>query len=191
MSYLKPLLMSTLTLLLSATLSAQEGVAFDKTFTLEGITFHVTCPNDSSLSKLTIKTKGLEMDDVIEKEIDGTVNGADVADLNGDGAPEIYVFTTSAGSGSYGSVVAYSSNNNKSVSEIYFPEVDLKNKASKGYMGHDEFTIIENRLARRFPVYNDKDRNAKPTGGMRQLTYKLLPGEAAWQLKLVKSTDIK
>jgi hypothetical protein len=191
MLYLKPLLIFTLTLLLSATLSAQESVAFDKTFTLEGITFHITCPNDSSLSNLTIKTKGLERDDVITQEIDGTVSGAEIADLNGDGAPEIYIFTTSAGSGSYGSVVAYSSNNNKSVSEIYFPEDDLKNKAFKGYMGHDEFTVIENRLARRFPVYQEIDSNAKPTGGMRQLMYKLVPGEAAWQLKLVKSTDLK
>ena len=56
--------------------------------------------------------------------------------------------------------------------------------ASEGYMGHDEFTVVENVLIRRFPVYRDADTNAKPTGGMRQLQYKLIPGEASWVLTL-------
>jgi hypothetical protein len=56
--------------------------------------------------------------------------------------------------------------------------------ASNGYMGHDEFAVVENILARRFPIYRDSDANAKPTGGMRQLQYKLIPGEAGWTLKL-------
>lgn len=37
---------------------------------------------------------------------------------------------------------------------------------------------------RRFPVYKDGDKNAAPSGGMRQMQYKLNPGEANWQLKL-------
>jgi hypothetical protein len=32
--------------------------------------------------------------------------GAHVADLDSDGSPEIYIFTTSAGSGSYGGLIA-------------------------------------------------------------------------------------
>ena len=39
-------------------------------------------------------------------------------------------------------------------------------------------------LVRRFPVYKDGDSNAAPTGGVRQLQYKLKPSEANWQLKL-------
>ena len=58
-------------------------------------------------------------------------------------------------------------------------------------MGHDEFAVIENSFARRFPVYNEGDANCCPKGGIRQLQYKLVPGEATWQLKLVKSTIIK
>jgi len=179
MLYLKTLLFTALTLFFTGTpLSAQETAVFYKTFVLEGITFQVTSSNESSLSKLTIKTKGLERNEIITKEIDGTVSGAEIADLNDDGAPEIYIFTTSAGSGSYGSIIAYSSNNNKSISEIYFPEIDPKNKAFKGYMGHDGFSIIKNRLIRRFPIYKENDSNAKPTGGMRQFMYKLILGEA-------------
>jgi hypothetical protein len=56
-------------------------------------------------------------------------------------------------------------------------------------MGHDEFAVVENVLARRFPVYRPGDTNAKPTGGVRQLQYKLVPGEAGWLLKLDRKVD--
>jgi hypothetical protein len=55
-------------------------------------------------------------------------------------------------------------------------------KAAKGYMGHDEFAVGEGSLLRRFPIYRSGDSNAAPTGGMRQLRYRLLPGEAGWIL---------
>lgn len=116
--------------------------------------------------------------------INGTVTGAEVADLNVDGSPEIYVYITSVGSGSYGSLVAYSANRRKSLSEIYLPPITNDKAATKGYMGHDEFVVVENVLARRFHIYQDGDTNAKPTGGIRQLQYKLAPGEAGWILKL-------
>ena len=29
--------------------------------------------------------------------------------------------------------------------------------AGQGYRGHDQFAVVENRLARRFPVYRDGD----------------------------------
>jgi len=54
----------------------------------------------------------------------------------------------------------------------------------EGYMGHDEFEVVENTFVRRFPVYKSEDENAKPTGGWRQFQYKLRPGEAAWHLRL-------
>ena len=117
------------------------------------------------------------------------VTGAEVADLNADGSPEIYVYVTSAGSGSYGSLVAYSVNRRKSLSEIYLPPVTEDKAASKGYMGHDEFAVGEGALLHRFPVYRDTDTNAKPTGGTRQLQYKLVPGEAGWVLKVDRMVE--
>jgi hypothetical protein len=42
---------------------------------------------------------------------------------------------------------------------------------------------VESTLVRRFPVYRDKDTNAQPTGGTRQIQYKLKAGEAGWILK--------
>jgi len=158
---------------------------FDRTLELEGIRFRVTSANDGSLNTLHIVPDGLEIDNSpVVRTIDGTVRGAEAADLNGDGSPEIYVSVTSAGSGSYGSLIAYSANQRKSLSEIYLRPETQYTTASQGYMGHDEFAVVENVLVRRFPVYRDTDTNAKPTGGMRQLQYKLIPDEAGWVLKL-------
>ena len=172
--------------------SESTAKGFDKVLTLQGITFHVQATNNGSLNQLTITPSGLEeVNTVIKQEIDGAVTGAEVGDINRDGSPEIYIYVTSAGSGSYGSLVAYSANNKKSLSEIYLPSLQDDKKASQGYMGHDEFTLIENRFARRFPVYLKDDANCCPKGGTRQLEYKLVPGEATWQLKLVKSIDLK
>jgi hypothetical protein len=180
----------TLTLLLSYNIGvAGEMGVFNKTLKKDGISFHVSCANDSSLNNLLIVPLGLAIDNsVIKKEVDGTVTGAEVDDLNGDGSPEIYVFINSAGSGSYGSLVAYGSNNKKSLSEIYLPPLESDETNSKGYMGHDAFKVMESRLVRRFPVYKNIDSNANPTGGTRQLQYKLVSGEAGWVLKLEKST---
>lgn len=163
---------------------------FDRTLALQGIRFRVTSPNDGSINKLRIEPSGLEIDNTaIEREIDGTVTGAEIADLNVDGSPEIYVYVTSAGSGSYGSLVAYSANRKKSLSEIYLPDISADKKNGRGYMGHDEFAVVENVLARRFPIYRDGDTNAKPSGKMRQLQYKLVKGEASWQLRLDRTTE--
>jgi hypothetical protein len=169
--------------------SAASG-PFDRTLERQGIRFRVTSANDSSVNTLRIVPAGLEIDNApIEREIDGTVTGAEVADLNADGSPEIYVYVTSAGSGSYGSLVAYSANRRRSLSEIYLRPVTEDKAAAKGYMGHDQFAVVENALVQRFPIYRDTDTNARPTGGTRQLQYKLVPGEAGWILKLDKRVE--
>lgn len=161
------------------------AAGFDQNLVLQGVSFHVTCPNEGSINVLRIESQGLKkVNTVISKEIEGTVSGAEVGDLNTDGSPEIYVYVTSAGSGSYGSLVAYAANRKKSLSEIYLPPIQDNAKASKGYMGHDEFAVIESSLSRRFPLYKEGDTNGKPSAGMRQIQYKLKAGEAGWILKV-------
>ena len=179
-------LLTTL-LLCAPTINAASD--FDQVYSLHGISFHVTCPNSGSINQLTIKPSGLKIDNsIIEQEIDGTVSGAEIADINSDGSPEIYVYVTSAGSGSYGDLVAYSSNNNKSISGIYLQPLADDAINSQGYMGHDKFSITGSELRRQFPIYKQNDPNANPSGGVRQLQYKLFAGEAGWQLKLTGST---
>ncbi len=61
----------------------------DKVYVHDKISFRVTCANDSSINRLKIVTKGLAYNDTIVKEIDGTVAGIEVVDLNSDDSPEI------------------------------------------------------------------------------------------------------
>jgi uncharacterized protein len=165
---------------------------FDKMLKLQGISFHVQATNEGSLNQLKVTPSGLSIvNDVIKQEIDGIVTGAEIADINADGSPEIYVYVNSAGSGSYGSLVAYSSNNNKSITPIYLPELSDNKKLFEGYIGHDKFTIMKNTFIRRFPIYLKDDPNCCPKGGMRQIEYKLVAGEAGWLLKVKNSTVIK
>jgi uncharacterized protein len=169
---------------------ASPGAPFEATLSLQGIRFRVTATNAGSLNTLSIHPAGLELDNSPwSGEIDGAVTAAEVADLNGDGSPEIYVYVTSAGSGSYGSLVAHSSNRRKSLSPIHLPPVTDDPRASRGYMGHDRFEVVGQVLRRRFPVYRSGDVNAKPTGGVRELSYRLVAGEAGWILKLERVVD--
>ena len=165
-------------------------VTYDETLEYGGISFHVVATGEGSIGNVTITPSGLEVDNApITRETDGKVMLAEVADLDADGSPEVYVYTQSAGSGSYGGLIAYAANNRKSLSEIYLPPVAENPEASKGYMGHDEFRVVENTLVQRFPVYKEGDTNAAPTGGMRQLQYKLEPGEAGWVLRVDKVVE--
>lgn len=160
---------------------------FGQTLSLQGIRFTVTSTHQGSINTLRVVPAGnIQTKRAIVKKIDGTVTGADIADLNGDGWPELYVYVTSAGSGSYGSVVGYAVNRGKSVTEFSLPDLWEDKVASQGYQGHDQFAIVENTLVRRFPVYLAGDSNAQPTGGHRQIMYQLVPGEATWLLKVLR-----
>lgn len=184
-------LLSLITLAACTLVSTAEEAApakgFDKKLSLQGLTFQVKCPNEGSLNKLTITPTGLEGENKpIVVEVDGSVTGAEVEDLDANGFPEIYVYVTSAGSGSYGSLVAYAANQKKSLTEIFLPDLGEDKVNSKGYMGHDQFAVGEGSFLRRFPIYKAGDSNAKPTGKTRQLQYKLKAGEAGWLLKIDK-----
>ena len=97
-------LLSLITIAVCTLVSIAEEAApakgFDKKLSLQGLTFHVKCPNEVSLNKLTITPTGLEGENKpIVVEVDGSVTDAEVADLDANGFPEIYVYVTSAGSG--------------------------------------------------------------------------------------------
>ncbi len=171
------ILLSGFLLFTAATLFADEN-SFNQTFKLHGIQFEVIAQG----KHLLIIPTGLKIDNSpIERDIEGVVTGADIGDINVDGSPEIYVYIKAEDKGS---LIAYSANNKKSLSEIYLPPITDDPKLTKGYRGHDEFMMVEAIVAQRFPIYKDKDTDTKPTGGWRQLQYKLAQGEASWQLKL-------
>ncbi len=157
---------------------------FAQRLSLQGVTFSVSSPNQGSVNTLRVVPSGnIATKKPIVTSVDGTVTGAAIADLNGDGWPELVVFVASPGSGSYGSLVGYAVNRGKSVTGFGLPDLLEDKAASQGYMGHDRFAIVDNTLVRSFPVYLDGDSNAQPTGGSRQISYQLVPGEATWLLK--------
>ena len=157
---------------------AGTEVPFARTLELHGIRFAVS--DDRRSATVTITPSGLEIDNSpVTRPIEGRVKDAEVADLNVDQSPEIYVYLTSDGGDS---LVALSANKRKSLSDIYLPPLDETPGAAVGYRGRDAFAVGEGRLLRRFPIYQDGDADTDPTGGMRQLQYRLEPGEASWRL---------
>lgn len=179
--------MMTITALASAG-AAVAAEPFQKSLDLQGFTFRIEATNEGSINRLTITPSGLTAENApVESEIEGTVAGAEIGDLDGNGFPEVYVYVNSAGSGSYGSLVAYAVNNAKSITPIYLPPIAEDAKAGKGYMGHDEFSLLEGVLGRRFPVYQEGDANAQTSGKIRQIQYRLVAGEAGWVLRV---TDV-
>lgn len=166
-----------------------EG-AFNKNLTLKGVNFHVTCANEGSENTLRITPSAAgHASRVIEQQVDGTVVGAEIADLDGNGAPEIYVFVQSAGSGSYGAVVGHAINAGTSTAPITMPELTDDPKASAGYMGRDRFSITRDRLVRQFPIYREGDSNASPSGGTRQVQYRLVRRDTARALQLTDTRN--
>jgi len=155
---------------------------FQRTLSLQGVNFAVKSTGQGSQQQLTITTtQGKRAFKPIHQTVDGTVVGTEVADLNGNGKPEIFVYVQSAGSGSYGELVAYAVDKSNRLSPIAMQE--LSGALAQGYMGHDEYQVVEGCLTRRFPIYKPGDSNAKPTGGLRQICYKLKNGEASWILR--------
>ena len=167
-----------------------DRTIFSRTLELQGIGFLVSSTTIEFGKELQITPYGLEVDNnPITHIIEGTVINAEIEDLNSDGFPELLVYLSSDGSGSYGDVIGYSVNNGKSISAIYFPPVSENDELKKGYMGHDEFSVIETTLAQRFPIYKEGDTNANPTGGIRQIEYQLVDGEASRKFVIKNSTD--
>lgn len=164
----------------------------DEYVTRSGKSLHIaeSHPQGQSLSDIHFNSSGFEHDLSETVEESDPIKDVYVADLDGNGFDEFYIVTISSGSGSYGNIIAFGSNRDKSLSRIYFPEFQEGDERFAGYMGHDEFRISENKLIRSFPIYLLSDKNAKPSGGTRQVTYGLYPGETSYQLKIVEVTAI-
>lgn len=160
------------------------GPAFEKTLALQGIRFRVVARD----GRIVVRPEGLErVNDPVEASFAGSVTDAEVADLDADGSPELYVYATGPGDPPKGTVVGWSSNRRRSLSAISIASPDEDPARFAGYRGGDAFTVLEGRLGRRFAVFGD---DGKPTGRLRQLEYRLEPGEAGWKLVVDKVTDI-
>ncbi len=111
-----------------------------------------------------------------------------INDLDGNGYDELYLITTATGSGSYGTIYGFASNQDLSMTPIYVPEISEKDLLPDGnfygYMGHDSIYISNNKIHRKYPIYKEGDANCCPSGGDRTLSYDLKAGEASWILSI-------
>lgn len=109
-------------------------------------------------------------------------------DLDNNGYDELYLITSSSGSGSYGTIFGFASNNDLSLTPIYVPEIKENDVQPEGlfygYMGHDSIYFDDSKLYRRYPVYKEGDPNCCPTGGIKTHQYELKAGEASWILAI-------
>ncbi len=146
-----------------------------------GVGFLIKSPNADENNTVTITPSGLgNAGKRITRAVDGAVGEAELADLDGDGTRELLLYIFTPGTGHYGDVVAYSTNGNKSLSEIVI--VPPRKEDLAGYGGRDDWKPVKGGLLRSFPVYREGDPGAAPRGGMRKLKYTLHKGESSWQL---------
>lgn len=107
------------------TAASQEGTTglqeMDLSYPGSNISFTVKVEDKT----LLIQPSGLSVtNEAFKHDITGyTVTNAEIGDLNVDGYPELFVYLTSDGSGSYGKLIGYSVNNGKSASQVYLPDV--------------------------------------------------------------------
>ena len=157
------------------------GQDFDETLEMQGITFRVQSVLTGGGSEVVLTPAGLtEVNEPIRASIPGAITGAEVSDMNADGSPEVFVYMRPPGGEARGAFHAWSANRNKSLSEIYLPELAAEDAAMEGHEGEDEYAVVEGSFIRRFRIGGGKTR---------QLQYKLQAGEAGWVLKLDRKVE--
>ncbi|QHJ06626.1 PliI family lysozyme inhibitor of I-type lysozyme [Hymenobacter busanensis] len=150
-------------------------VAFTRDLTQGEYRFQIQSTTADNGQQLTIKTRRGDalVTDPVRLNVKGNVTDAVMGDLNGNGNPELYVFTSGTGSGSYGGVEAYEFKD-KSFVPLKAPQ-NLSSDMATGYMGQDKYEVRGNKLVRTFPVFGAADANgtASPTGETRTIEYSL------------------
>lgn len=160
----------------AAAAGSETGAKEFQTKTGKTIIVSETHPVSQSLSTIEIYTKNFEHEFAEVYKDQDPISDIFLADLDGNGFDELYIITTSAGSGSYGKVIGLASNKDKSLSMVHFPPVESGDPNFKGYMGHDVFRLEGRKLVRLFPVYHEGDTNQNPTGGTRYGTVPVAKG---------------
>lgn len=119
--------------------------------------------------------------DTLIHDINGlSINEFLCADLNNDGYNDFILYLNVDALSSHGDIIAYASNNGKSLSQIYYnTTVDLE-----GYRGDDSFSLSkENLLVRRFPLYATTEKRIDKNA---TLFYSVELGEAGQYFKINK-----
>ncbi|WP_436491164.1 hypothetical protein [Chitinophaga sp. ARDCPP14] len=126
------------------------------------------------------KKDSTQADSTIEHDVKGQLKNMMIADLDGNGKPELYLQMLSEGTGRFGKIYAF---------EIGRPKVTRINTFSldtmqqKDYRGQDTFFIKEKTLVRTFPAFREGDPDALTANTKGIIIYHLQ--KAGDTLKLV------
>ena len=165
-----------------------------KTSTGKKITVQNTHPVGESVSTITITTNGfIDNTPVILKK--NKLTNFFLADLNKDGFDELILTTLSAGSGSYGDVLIFTTAGDQALARITTPEVKeedtKKGGLFEGYLGHDSFNLLDGALIREFPVYGKGDTNASSSLPTKKLIYSLVEEDGTYVAVLFDASSTK
>lgn len=157
--------------------------------------YRVFCTNKNpEKNNLSITPVGFESGSrEVTLELKGRILATESDDLNNDGFPDLVLYVYSSDVNGYGKVFGVYSDKNQGIRPIIFPDIMDDVKLSAGYKGHDEYSLVEGNLMRRFPVYQKVDSvNTAPNGMMRQIQYRVVPtDQEGFKFKVLRSFEFK
>jgi hypothetical protein len=192
-----PLILLFAGLLCFAATDAQVSFnKIDSTLKIGRVGYRVECRNKSTeVNQLSVRPVGF---DGSARELNfplrGRVLKAEIDDLNSDGYPDLVLYIYSDSAGIFGTVYAFLSEANKSITGCVLPDPMMNGKINSGYKGHDQFILMEGNLLQKFPIYKPGDDKDKPTGGTRVVLYQLAKTDngdngATYHFNMVRSYD--
>ncbi|HEY9259660.1 hypothetical protein [Chitinophaga sp.] len=95
-------------------------------------------------------------DSITEKDVKGQLKDIMIADLDGNGQPEIYLSMLSEGTGHYGKIYAFDLG--KPVARINTNSIDTMQQTA--YRGQDTFYTKGKNLVRTYPAFREGDPDA-------------------------------
>jgi hypothetical protein len=156
--------------------ASTEAVSFTREVTQGNSRFEVRTTGESAQRQLTIRAyRGSALSaDPVRLDINGAVRDAVSADLNGNGQPELYIFTDNAAAngGFYGYEFGQ-----RGYTPVSSPGM-ITGTAATGYSGKDTYIISNGMLSRSFPISTGTASatdatTPATTAGSRTITYKL------------------
>jgi hypothetical protein len=163
-------------------LKRNQNVAFDEILKQGNVSFTISSPNVPERNTMVIFSEGLELrNDTFQLEVQGIVNDAQLADVNGDTFPEVYVFTQQKDNDQLGEVYVFTSYRNRSFGQAFFKEVPRANSLSTATNTTDRFKLEGGKLVREIGTATEGNA-VQAESATTTITYELRPGEASFQL---------
>lgn len=162
----------------------EDRATFKMDTTFRDYRFSVSTRGDATLRNLFVSIGSVKdttrADTIVEKDVKGFISGVAVADLNGDGQPEVYVFNTSAGTDLYGKVYGFAVEP-KGVVKINTAALD--SLSGSDYKGRDSFYVQGKELVRTYPALQEGQQDVLKKDTRKTIRYLLIKSGNAYTLK--------